>query len=141
MCCQSAEVLWNMKPSSVCRSSQVLAEIWCPCGQNITLNARSFYLAVVLCDSPGYWFVLRNIRYFTPIHITAPYISTNVSTPRAQWKVIKCEVLFWISSGSFWMKHNMPCKVKRVKCLIWSSFLFSTREEFLGLEKEDNGMS
>lgn len=43
-------------------------------------------------------------------------------------------MLFWISSGSFCMKYNMLCKLKRFECLIWSSFLFST-ESFCCWEK------
>lgn len=65
--------------------------------------------------------IVINIRPFIPIYITAPYISTNVSTPRALWKVIKCEVLFWISSGSFWMKYNTLCEVKKIHSSVWFS--------------------
>lgn len=91
----------------------------------------------------GCWFVLINISFFIPIHVTAPYIRTNVSTLWAVWKVFKCEVLFWISSGSFWMKYNILCKVKKIKLfdLVLLLLPFLLREEFSVLEKEDTGMT
>lgn len=70
------------------------------------------------------------------MHVNVPYISTNVSIPCAAWKVIKYEVLFWNSSGFFFIKCNMLCKLNRFEYLIWSSILFSTERSFHCWEKK-----